>query len=68
MGERTWLGDIVVRFAEGTASAARGEPGVEAAGVESVATGQATDFVFVFESVDTDGAGVAGGLEELICG
>ena len=54
------LGDPVVGFAEGAAGAAAGEPGVEAAGVEGVAAGEAADFVVEFEVVEADGAGVAG--------
>lgn len=54
------LGNPVVGFAERAAGAAAGKPGVETAGVEGVAAGEAADLVVEFEVVETNGAGVAG--------
>lgn len=63
-----WIGpglrDIVVGLAQRAACATACQPGIDADGMEGVAACQAADVVVVLEGVDTDGAGIAGCVEE----
>lgn len=58
------LRDVVIGLAQRAACATASQPGIDADGMEGVAACQAADVVVVLEGVDTDGAGIAGCVEE----